>query len=187
MSELREKLDALETQRERAEREIRGFEDRGRRLRELEALPGLVEAYLRDLPDLLDTRRTVRGYEAAHAERTDQKPLGIYTLMPERIRFLTEEELAGKRRAAADEEAARYRAMYDDLGFRVVVHPDGTLEVEWNFGKEPKLLRTENDASPNRHATAHFHATEHPLVQSFQPGEDWIWCYVDEVVMEPRR
>jgi uncharacterized UBP type Zn finger protein len=43
------------------------------------------------------------------------------------------------------------------------------------------------DSSPNRHATAHFHATEHPLVQSFQPGEDWIWCYVDEVVMEPRR
>ncbi len=40
------------------------------------------------------------------------------------------------------------------------------------------------DSSPNRHATAHFHD---PLVQSFQPGEDWIRCYVDEVVMEPRR
>jgi hypothetical protein len=33
--------------------------------------------------------------------------------------------------------------------------------------------------------TKHFHATEHPLVRSFQPDEDWIWCYVDEVVMEP--
>jgi uncharacterized UBP type Zn finger protein len=43
------------------------------------------------------------------------------------------------------------------------------------------------DSSKNKHATAHFHATEHPLVQSFQPGEDWIWCYVDEVVMQPRR
>ena len=31
----------------------------------------------------------------------------------------------------------------------------------------------------------HFHATEHPLVQPFRPDEDWIWCYVDEVVMEP--
>jgi uncharacterized UBP type Zn finger protein len=41
------------------------------------------------------------------------------------------------------------------------------------------------DSSKNKHATRHFHATEHPLVQSFQPGEDWIWCYVDEVVMEP--
>jgi uncharacterized UBP type Zn finger protein len=41
------------------------------------------------------------------------------------------------------------------------------------------------DSSPNKHATAHFHASGHPLVQSFQPGEDWIWCYVDEVDMEP--
>jgi uncharacterized UBP type Zn finger protein len=41
------------------------------------------------------------------------------------------------------------------------------------------------DNSKNKHATGHFHATEHPLVRSFQPGEDWIWCYVDEVVMEP--
>jgi uncharacterized UBP type Zn finger protein len=41
------------------------------------------------------------------------------------------------------------------------------------------------DSSKNKHATKHFHATEHPLVQSFEPGEDWIWCYVDEIVMEP--
>ena len=42
------------------------------------------------------------------------------------------------------------------------------------------------DSSKNKHATKHFHATDHPLVQSFQPGENWIWCYVDEVVMMPR-
>ena len=41
------------------------------------------------------------------------------------------------------------------------------------------------DSSPNKHATKHFHASGHPLVQSFQPGEDWIWCYVDEIAMEP--
>jgi uncharacterized UBP type Zn finger protein len=41
------------------------------------------------------------------------------------------------------------------------------------------------DSSPNRHATKHFVATEHPLVQSLEPGEDWIWCYVDEVALEP--
>jgi uncharacterized UBP type Zn finger protein len=40
------------------------------------------------------------------------------------------------------------------------------------------------DSSPNRHATAHFHATEHPLVQSYEPGEDWVWCYVDELAFE---
>jgi uncharacterized UBP type Zn finger protein len=41
------------------------------------------------------------------------------------------------------------------------------------------------DSSKNRHATKHFHADHHPLVQSIEPGEDWIWCYVDEVMMEP--
>jgi hypothetical protein len=41
------------------------------------------------------------------------------------------------------------------------------------------------DSSPNRHATKHFHATRHPVIRSFQPGEDWGWCYVDEVLMEP--
>ncbi|WP_122817791.1 UBP-type zinc finger domain-containing protein [Nocardioides pantholopis] len=36
------------------------------------------------------------------------------------------------------------------------------------------------DSSPNRHATAHWHGTEHPLVRSFEPGEDWWWCYADD-------
>jgi uncharacterized UBP type Zn finger protein len=41
------------------------------------------------------------------------------------------------------------------------------------------------DSSPNRHATKHFHATGHAIVQSFQPGEDWVWCYADEVYLAP--
>lgn len=36
------------------------------------------------------------------------------------------------------------------------------------------------DSSPGRHATAHFQATGHPVMRSFQPGEDWRWCYVHE-------
>jgi uncharacterized UBP type Zn finger protein len=39
------------------------------------------------------------------------------------------------------------------------------------------------DKSPNRHATAHFKATSHPIVESFEPGEDWRWCYVDGVYL----
>jgi hypothetical protein len=35
-----------------------------------------------------------------------------------------------------------------------------------------------------RHATAHFHATRHPIIQSFEPGEDWLWCYLDDVAFE---
>jgi uncharacterized UBP type Zn finger protein len=38
------------------------------------------------------------------------------------------------------------------------------------------------DSSPNRHATAHFHASGHPLVRSLEPGEDWTWCYADELM-----
>jgi uncharacterized UBP type Zn finger protein len=40
------------------------------------------------------------------------------------------------------------------------------------------------DSSPGRHATKHFHATAHPLVRSFEPGEEWFWCYADEVMFE---
>ena len=41
------------------------------------------------------------------------------------------------------------------------------------------------DASPNQHATKHFQQARHPLIQSFEPGEDWVWCYVDELAIEP--
>jgi hypothetical protein len=40
------------------------------------------------------------------------------------------------------------------------------------------------DSSPNRHATAHFRSVGHPIVQSFEPGEDWYWCYTDSVMFE---
>ena len=40
------------------------------------------------------------------------------------------------------------------------------------------------DSSPNRHATAHFLSTSHPLVRSYEPGQDWWWCYADEVGFE---
>ena len=35
------------------------------------------------------------------------------------------------------------------------------------------------DSSKNKHATRHFHDTKHPVVQSYEPGETWTWCYVD--------
>ena len=39
------------------------------------------------------------------------------------------------------------------------------------------------DDSPSRHATAHAQATTHPLIRSLEPGEDWCWCFADEVAM----
>jgi len=41
------------------------------------------------------------------------------------------------------------------------------------------------DSSPRRHARAHWQATSHPLIRSAQPGEDWAWCYADELVLVP--
>ncbi len=41
------------------------------------------------------------------------------------------------------------------------------------------------DNSRHKHATKHYHQTQHPLIQSFEPGEDWAWCYVDELFLEP--
>ncbi|MBO0709439.1 MAG: UBP-type zinc finger domain-containing protein [Candidatus Dormibacteraeota bacterium] len=40
------------------------------------------------------------------------------------------------------------------------------------------------DSSPGRHATQHYHQAHHPLIRSFEPGEDWWWCYVDELLFE---
>lgn len=38
------------------------------------------------------------------------------------------------------------------------------------------------DQSKNRHATRHFRESGHPLIRSIEPGERWVWCYVDKIV-----
>jgi uncharacterized UBP type Zn finger protein len=40
------------------------------------------------------------------------------------------------------------------------------------------------DSSKNRHATAHFRSTHHPVIRSLEPGERWLWCYVDQLAVE---
>lgn len=40
------------------------------------------------------------------------------------------------------------------------------------------------DNSPNRPATKHYHVTGHPIVKSFEPGEDWGYCYPDDMFFE---
>jgi hypothetical protein len=39
------------------------------------------------------------------------------------------------------------------------------------------------DSSPNRHASTHAREAGHPLMHSLEPGEDWSWCFEDEVPM----
>ncbi len=41
------------------------------------------------------------------------------------------------------------------------------------------------DNSKNKHTTKHFQQTNHAIIKSFETGEDWGWCYVDEMFFEP--
>jgi hypothetical protein len=40
------------------------------------------------------------------------------------------------------------------------------------------------DQSPHRHATAHYHAIHHPIIEGYDPPEGWDWCYVDEDMID---
>lgn len=40
------------------------------------------------------------------------------------------------------------------------------------------------DSSPAKHASKHAAETGHPIAASFEPGETWAWCFVDEVMLD---
>ena len=40
------------------------------------------------------------------------------------------------------------------------------------------------DSSKNKHAMKHFHATTHPIMRSMERGENWGWCYIDELELD---
>ena len=40
------------------------------------------------------------------------------------------------------------------------------------------------DTSPAQHATAHYRASGHPLVRSYEPGESWYWDYRTDTMRE---
>ena len=42
------------------------------------------------------------------------------------------------------------------------------------------------DSSPNRHMSAHHRETDHPIMRSVEPGEDWSWCFADELMFRLR-
>lgn len=39
------------------------------------------------------------------------------------------------------------------------------------------------DNSPEKHATRHNAGSQHPIIRSIQPGEEWSWCFIDEIAM----
>ena len=130
----------LDTRRTAAEEELARLGDARERMEHLEALPGLIEAYLRDLPELVrGTGLGVREYETVPEERTPDNPLGVYTLTPDRVRERTPEELEEIGREQQRERAERLRALYEVLGLSAVAHRDGTLEISWGESGRCKL------------------------------------------------
>ena len=43
------------------------------------------------------------------------------------------------------------------------------------------------DSSKNKHATKHYHQTEHAILKSFEPDEEWGWCYIDKEMLDGSR
>ncbi|HTM20175.1 MAG TPA: UBP-type zinc finger domain-containing protein [Kofleriaceae bacterium] len=41
------------------------------------------------------------------------------------------------------------------------------------------------DSSPGKHASAHYHDTDHPIIKALHSGPQWYWCYVDEEYVQP--
>lgn len=40
------------------------------------------------------------------------------------------------------------------------------------------------DSSKNKHGTKHFQSTNHPIIKSYEPGESWKWCYIDQIYIK---
>ena len=158
--EIARRAASLEAERAAAQRELDalGGDALEERLRELEALPALVEAYSRDLPDVVDRRRIVRDHATIPAERTPDNPRGIYRLAPERIRCKSAEEIEEERLAAENERSARLRFVYEAIGLAVTAHKDGTLLRWWSLG-ERALPAVTGSESP-------------VLRRTYGPGED---------------
>ena len=148
MDELRVLLAPLDAEKFAIESEIAALGDQGDRLRELDMLPALVDEYLRDLAYLVEgSGLSMREYETVPAKRTQENPLGAYTLTPEAIRDRTEEELAEKRLEVRNARSARFRDLYQSLGLAVVVHKDGTLEFSSSLGAPERVLPSVTPAS----------------------------------------
>ncbi len=141
----REKVAGLDARRDTAEQELERLDSEGsaEHLTALDALPSLVEEYLRDLPYLVHGGQTpIRDYVTVGAERTADNPLGVYTLTPEAVREPTSEEMEELRVRAERERGERFRAIYETLGLRIVAHADGTLDISSTFGVRTASIGT---------------------------------------------
>ena len=133
--DLERHLASLDVRRGVLREELGETADVGPRLRELDRLSETVDEHLADLPGLLERTAVVRPYETVPEEKTDEDPLGIYKLTPDRIRHLSEEEIERREREARARRSQGFRDLYEALDLRVVAHKDRTLEVSWKGGE----------------------------------------------------
>lgn len=122
----------LDARRDATEEELARLGGARKHVEHLDRLPSLVDEYLRNLPYLVGHEPVTREYElVGHGHEPGGRPR---TLTPDSIRFLSEEELAEKKRAAECTRAAHYQELYRMLGLKVFVRPDEGLEVSWGGG-----------------------------------------------------
>ena len=97
--------------------------------------------------------------------------------------------------ASGSEEAVQYGPAFNSVGVAwQVYHGEGAnaaADVPRNRWVHLRLCQECGhvgccDNSPGKHATKHFHRSGHPLMRSYEPGEDWSWCYVDELMFRMR-
>lgn len=132
MAELREKLSGITEEKAALERAAAEFREREQSLRELEALPGMVEEFLRDLPSLAGDEPIIRDYGLAGHGEGEGGPVPRL-LTRDSLRYKSEEELATELREAGKRRAERFAQIYDMLDLSVVGYKDGTLEVRWGL------------------------------------------------------
>ena len=143
LDELRSKLSAVDAEKKTLEAELARLKDARAEFERLERLAGEIPAFLADLPDLIEgTADHVQQYETIPAERTPDNPLGIYELTPERVRERTPEEVEEIRQRRERERAERFAWAYAELGLKVVVNKDGTLELSGVFGSHRQSSST---------------------------------------------
>ena len=143
LEELRAHLRNLDERRAEAERELDALRDVRRRVDELRTYSDLVDGYLRELPHLLHGRDEVVREHTQTEEREERERearaedrLPLYALSPKMFRERTPEEVEGLGLGRERERAERYRAMYTNLGLRIVAHKDGALELTWRAGED---------------------------------------------------
>ncbi len=112
-----------------------------------------LEEYLKELAYLVDRMPVIREYETVPNPRTEENPSGLYTLTPERIRHLPEEEVGAKRLAAEAARGARFRELYALLDLRVAVHASGDLDVTVGTTNTKGVMPWSGPGSPSTTST----------------------------------